>query len=96
MHAYYAYIAGMKHMHKTQYTLRGVPERVDASVRKKAQKEGTSLNAAALDALRKGLDLTAAPHAYDDMDDLIGTWADDPVFDMVMEEMDQIDPGLWQ
>ena len=30
------------------------------------------------------------------MDDLAGTWFDDPEFDRALEEMDQVDPELWQ
>ena len=33
---------------------------------------------------------------YHDLDDLVGTWVEDPVFDEVIREMDSVDPDLWR
>ena len=38
-----------------QYTIRNIPAEVDRALRKKAKAEGTSINQAALDALRRGV-----------------------------------------
>jgi len=31
-----------------------------------------------------------------DLDDLVGTWVEDPVFDEVIREMDSVDADLWR
>lgn len=33
---------------------------------------------------------------HHDLDDLAGTWVDDPAFDQAIEAMDQVDPALWR
>ena len=95
MQAYITYIAGMN-KRQTQYTLRKIPPHVDRELRKRADEERKSLNEVALQALERGLDLADRPIRHHDLDDLIGTWVEDPEFDRVLEEMDQIDPELWQ
>ena len=79
-----------------QHTLRKVPPRVDAELRRRAAEERKSLNEVALQALERGLGLSDQPVRYHDLDDLAGTWVDDPEFDRALEEMDQVDPELWQ
>ena len=94
MQAKIAYIAGMKNRPK-QYTLRNVPPHIDRALRQKAGKEHKTLNAAALEALERGLDLADQPVRHRDLDDLAGTWVEDPEFDRALAEMDQVDPELW-
>lgn len=79
-----------------QYTLRKIPSHVDRELRKRADKEHKSLNDVALQALERGLDLADRPIRHHDLDDLIGTWVEDLEFDRAIEEMDQVDPELWQ
>lgn len=79
-----------------QYTLRKIPPHVDRALRKRADQEHTSLNETALQALERGLDLDDRPIRRHDLDDLIGTWVEDPEFDRAVEQMDQIDPELWR
>jgi hypothetical protein len=81
---------------RAQHTVRAVPPAVDRELRKRARAEGKSLNQALLDALRRGLGLDAAPPAHDDLDDLIGTWVEDPAFDAVLHAHDRIDEELWR
>jgi hypothetical protein len=33
---------------------------------------------------------------YSDLDDLAGSWVQDPVFDRAVEEMDTVDNELWR
>ena len=77
-----------------QYTIRGVPDQVDRALRARAKKENKSLNQIAAEALAEA----AGAHAqrYTDLDDLIGTWVDDPEFDQIMAEQDRIDEELWR
>src|SRR5574337_1164499 len=70
----------------TQYTLRGVPADVDRCLREAARQEGTSLNEAALAALRRGLCMQGTSHEYHDLDACIGTWQEDAEFDRFQED----------
>jgi len=93
--AYSAYIAGMMNR-QIQYTIRGVPAHLDCVLRERAAKYGKSLNTVAVEAMEEGLGLTENVRRYHDLDDLAGTWVDDPDFDAIVAEMDQVDPELWQ
>jgi plasmid stability protein len=79
-----------------QFTIRGVPERVGARIRQRAQEEGKSINAVAVEALARGIGLTEDEQVYADLDDLAGTWVADPGFDRVVAEMDIVDEELWK
>ncbi|OGV68721.1 MAG: hypothetical protein A3K18_27370 [Lentisphaerae bacterium RIFOXYA12_64_32] len=79
-----------------QYTIRGVPERLDELVRDQAHRDGQSLNTALVEALKRGLGVTAEAQRYDDLDDLAGTWVDDPEFDKAIRDLDRVDVRLWQ
>ncbi|MBP1598830.1 MAG: hypothetical protein H6Q05_4207 [Acidobacteria bacterium] len=83
-------------MKSVQYTIRGIPERLDARIRERAAEEGKSLNETVLQVLKAGLGFGADQVRYDDLDDLAGTWIHDPEFDRAVEEMDRIDPELWK
>lgn len=95
MPAFYAYIIGMKKSH-TQYTIRQVPKQVDEALRQRVREEGRSLNAVVLELLERGLGLSGKPVRHHDLDDLAGTWVDDPEFDKAITDMDQIDQELWK
>lgn len=90
-----AYIVGMKKS-QVQYTIRQVPPQIDEALRQRASEEGRSLNTVAIEMLERGLGLSGKPIRHHDLDDLAGTWVDDPEFDKAIREMDQIDPELWQ
>ena len=94
VHARDAYIACT--MSQTQYTIRRVPPRLDRELRRKAHEEHRSLNEVALRALERGLSLAEEAPRHHDLDDLAGTWVDDPEFDRAIEAMDQVDPELWR
>ena len=47
-------------------------------------------------ALATGNHQSAAPVKRRDLSDLAGTWVEDPEFDQIMKEQDQIDPRDWQ
>jgi len=66
---------------KIQYTIRNVPDNVDGILRKLAIREGCSLNAVALQALKTeaGIDPDSV-HRYHDLDNLAGTWVQDDSF----------------
>lgn len=79
-----------------QYTIRSVPEAVDRAVRDRAVREARSINAVVVEALARGLDLNAAPAVYSDLDHLIGTWQEDPVFDRAIADFERVDEDAWE
>ncbi len=83
-------------MSNIQYTIRGIAERVDTRIRERAAREGKSLNETVLEVLKAGLGITGSGERYADLDDLAGTWVDDPEFDRAIQEMDRVDPELWK
>lgn len=86
----------MRAIRSVQYTLRKVPRSLDEALRRKAQREGKSLNTIALETLSAGLQLTGEPVRYRDLDFLFGSWVEDPEFDAAIREQDQVDPDLWK
>ena len=90
-----AYVVGMKRTKTVQYTIRGVPAYVDKAIRARAKKENKSLNQLALEALQQALGLDK-PKVHTDLDEFIGTWVEDPEFDKIMAEQDQIDEESWR
>lgn len=95
MPALSAYIIGIKDK-QIQYTIRQVPPHVDRALRQRVREERRSLNAVVIEMLERALGLTGQPIRHHDLDDLAGTWVDDPEFDKAIEDMDQIDPELWR
>ena len=93
MHTLNAYYVGMKTM---QYTIRGIPPRFDVAVRRDATASHQSLNAVLLKVLERGLDLGPEPVRYNDLNDLAGSWVQDPEFDKVMADMDKVDEAMWK
>jgi hypothetical protein len=86
----------MKKKTGVQYTIRQVPETIDDALRKLAVREGTSLNAVALGALRAGSGTDTGELRFHDLDNLAGTWVTDPAFDKAVEAFKTIDEGLWK
>lgn len=83
-------------MNRSQYTIRGVPDRLDQLLRERAAREGRSLNAEILDALQRGLGYDGTAVVHHDLDDLAGSWVEDPDFDRAVRDMDRVDEELWK
>ena len=99
MHALPSHHACMKKnddSDQLQYTIRNIPKRVDQRLRETAAHYGISLNQAALDVLSRGLGVNGEPVLHDDLNDLIGTWVDDPAFDKAIKSMDRVDKDMWK
>ncbi len=79
-----------------QYTIRGVPEAVDAALRARARAAGTSLNEAAVAALTEGAGLTGAPQKRRDLGDVAGTWRADRGLEAALAAQDRVDAELWR
>jgi len=54
------------------------------------------MNAAAVQALARGLGLTEQRVEYHDLDEFIGTWVQDDAFDKAVADMDRVDPEMWK
>ncbi len=83
-------------MESRQYTIRGVPPAIDQAVRRRARQEGKSLNAVAMEALARGLELDAKVVEHRDLDELIGTWQEDPAFDAAIADFERVDEEVWR
>ena len=93
MLAFYACIAYNICM---QYTIRNVPELVDAALRQSARQQGKSLNDVAIEALTRGAGLTETRSRQRDLSDIAGSWRKDAEFDRALAAQDTIDEELWR
>jgi hypothetical protein len=70
---------------------------VDAALRRKAAEERTSLNEVLCAALAKEAGLAGGrKQLHHDLDDLAGTWVEDPEFDAAISAQDVVDDSLWK
>jgi len=79
-----------------QYTIRNVPDYLDAALRGAAREQGKSLNDVAIEALARGSGLGDRPHRQRDLSDIAGTWKRDPAFEAALEAQDTIDEEMWR
>jgi len=79
-----------------QYTIRNVPNALDAALRRRAQEQRKSLNEVAIDALARGAGFSRQPDRQRDLGDIAGTWRSDRAFDRALAAQDTIDKELWQ
>jgi plasmid stability protein len=78
-----------------KYTLRHVPPELHRALRERARVEGKSLNQVTLEALGRGLEMTAESARRRNLSDLVGSWKADPETESVLREQRRIDPNLW-
>jgi plasmid stability protein len=79
-----------------QYTLRKIPNSLDAALRQRARQQGKSLNKVAIEALARDAGLSGERGRQRDLRDIAGTWRADRVFDQAIAEQDTIDKELWR
>ena len=79
-----------------QYTIRNVPETLDAMLRDQAKKEGKSLNQVVLEAIARAFGIPSEPVRRRDLSDLAGSWIEDPEFDRAIQDQDGVDEDLWR
>jgi hypothetical protein len=75
-------------------TIRKVPIAVERVLRRRSKQEDKSLNQVALDALARGLGVSGERIKRRDMDDIAGTWTEDPAFEAAQREQRRMDAGL--
>ena len=78
-----------------QYTIRNIPDYLDATLRDSARREGKSLNEVAVAALVRGAGLTERARVKRDLSDIVGTWQEDPEFDRAIADQHRIDESIW-
>ena len=79
-----------------QYTIRSVPDMIDRALRQRAKREAKSLNSVVVETLARGLELGARPTEHTDLDHLIGTWQEDPAFDLAIADFERVDEDAWK
>lgn len=79
-----------------QYTIRNVPEPVDAALRRMARQRGKSLNQVAVEALVRGAGLDEQRVRQRDLSNIAGTWKKDHAFEKAIASQDTVDPELWR
>ena len=72
-----------------QYTVRSVPEAIDRALRQRAKREGKSLNTVVIEAIARGLETDEGAAEHTDLDHLIGTWQEDPGFDIAIADFER-------
>lgn len=83
-------------------TLRNLPPEIAKTIRKKAQKEGVSINKAVIKLLEEGMGprnkAKGGKPLYHDLDDLAGSWTQEEAseFDRALAEQRAIDTELWR
>jgi plasmid stability protein len=78
-----------------QYTVRNIPEYLDAALRTLAREQGKSLNEVATAALVRGAGLNEQPRKKRDLEDVAGSWREDAEFEQALAEQDKIDESMW-
>lgn len=86
----------MKKKSSIQYTIRQVPETIDARLRELAVKESCSLNYVVLDALSAAVGAEDSPLVFHDLDVLAGSWVEDAAFNKAISAFEQVDEALWK
>jgi len=79
-----------------QYTIRNIPEHLDAALRTSARQKGKSLNEVTLEALARGAGVSSPPRRQRDLRDIAGSWRKDPAFDKALADQHSIDENLWR
>jgi hypothetical protein len=79
-----------------QYTIRNVPDYLDAALRDAAREQGKSLNGAVIEALARGAGLSDQQHRHRDLGDIAGSWRNDPAFESALAAQDTVDEEMWR
>ncbi len=79
-----------------QYTIRNVPDYLDAALRSLADEQGKSLNEVAIEALARGAGVSERRSRQRDLHDVAGTWRKDQAFSDAIAAQDTIDEAMWR
>jgi hypothetical protein len=79
-----------------QYTIRNVPDYLDAALRDAARENGKSLNEVAIEALARGAGLGDHQRRRRDLGDIAGSWRNDLAFERALAAQDTVDEEMWR
>ena len=79
-----------------QYTVRNIPNSLDATLRQRAREQGKSLNEITIEALARGAGVSGERGRQRDLRDIAGTWRKDRAFERALAAQDTIDKELWR
>jgi plasmid stability protein len=79
-----------------QYTLRSIPNQVDAALRRRARRERKSLNQVAIEALATALGTGEERIRHRDLAGIAGAWVEDAQTDKALAAARRIDRALWR
>ncbi len=79
-----------------QYTIRNVPDYLDAALRGAARQQGKSLNEVTIEVLTRGAGLSERRCRQRDLHDIAGSWRKDADFDSALAAQDTIDEEMWR
>jgi plasmid stability protein len=79
-----------------QYTIRNIPNYLDAALRVSAREQGKSLNEVAIEALARGFGMGDERVRQRDLSDIAGSWRRDPAFDRAIAAQDTVDEEMWR
>lgn len=77
-------------MKSTQYTIRSIPQKLDATLRDKARKSGKSLNEIVLETLARGTGIGNKTARFHDLDWFMGSRSLDKSFDEAIKWLDSL------
>ncbi len=78
-----------------QYTIRGIPDELDAVLREEAAQYGKSLNALLVEKITASSAISERPWT-NGLEKFIGCMEPDAGFDEVMKDFERVDPGEWE
>jgi hypothetical protein len=79
-----------------QYTIRNIPDYLDAALRSAAREQGKSLNEVAVEALVRGAGLGDQRIKRRDLSFMAEDWEEDPAFDEAIADQDKVDGEMWR
>jgi hypothetical protein len=79
-----------------QYTIRNIPDYLDAALRDSARAQSKSLNEVAIEALARGAGLAQPRVRQRDLSDIAGSWRKDSAFERALAAQDAVDEEMWR
>jgi hypothetical protein len=79
-----------------QYTIRNIPEYLDAALRCAAREQGKSLNEVAVETMVRGAGLGDQRSKRRDLSFMTENWEEEPAFDEAIAAQDTVDEEMWR
>lgn len=79
-----------------QYTVRNVPDTLDAVLRQAAREQHKTLNEVVIEALSRAMGMSGEPARQRDLSAFAGSWVDDAEAEAALLDQRRVDPDLWR